>query len=149
MSIISLFLASFAAGFLGTIVMTIGQEIHIRITGRPVSYTPALAFFRLFRLDFNILSRRAKDVTNYAVHFFYGTVWGFPLAFLHLAQFTDFIQILAVYFLIVWIQGLVVVSTLGGASLPWTWGLKENLTKFFFNALYATASLSFFVMLFY
>jgi len=147
MGIVVLFIASFIAGFLGTVVMTVGQEIQIRITKRPISYTPAIAFFKIFRLDFDTLSSRVKGIASYAVHFVYGTVWGFPLALLYFFGFTEFIPILIVYFLIVWAQGLITVWALRIAGPPWTWGLKANLMEFFFKALYATASLSFFVIL--
>ena len=147
MSIISLFAVSFIAGFLGTVVMTVGQEIQIRITKRPISYTPAIAFFKVFRLDFDALGNRAKGVASYAVHFAYGTFWGFPLALFYLAGFIDFIPMLIVYFLIVWIQGFITISLLRIAGPPWTWGLKKNLIEFFFKALYTTASLSFFLIL--
>lgn len=147
MSLILLFGTSLAAGFLGTVVMTIGQEIQIRVTKRPISYTPAIAFFKIFRLDFDALSSRVKGVASYAVHFVYGTAWGFPLALLYLAGFTDFIPTLIVYFLIVWVQGLTVVWLLRIAGPPWKWGLKANLMEFFFKALYATAGLSFFMIL--
>ena len=147
MGIVTLFVASFIAGFLGTIVMTVGQEIQIRITKRPISFTPAIAFFKLFRLDFDALSNRAKGVASYAVHFVYGTVWGFPLALLYLVGFTGFIPTLIVYFLIVWVQGFITVWLLRIAGPPWTWGFKANLTEFFFKALYAIATLSFFLIL--
>ena len=147
MSIISLFAVSFIAGFLGTVVMTVGQEIQIRITKRPISYTPALAFFKIFRLDFDALSSRAKGVASYAVHFVYGTVWGFPLAILYLTGFTDFIPTLIAYFLVVWIQGLITVWLLRIAGPPWTWGLRANLMEFFFKALYAPAGLRSFMIL--
>jgi len=147
MDVASLFIISFIAGFLGTVVMTAGQEIQIRITKRPISYTPAIAFFKIFRLDFDALGNRAKGVASYAVHFAYGTAWGFPLALLYLAGFTDFIPTLIAYFLIVWIQGLVIVPLLGIAGPPWTWGLKANLFEVFFKALYTTAGLIFFMIL--
>ena len=147
MGVVTLFITSFVAGFLGTVVMTVGQEIQIRITKRPISYTPAIAFFKIFRLEFDALSSQAKGVASYAVHFVYGTVWGFPLAFFYLFGFTDFILTLIIYFLIVWVQGLITVWILRIAGPPWTWGLKANLMEFFFKALYATASLSFFVIL--
>ena len=147
MNLVLLFGTSLVAGFLGTVVMTVGQEIQIRIAKRPISYTPALAFFKIFRLDFDALNSRAKGVASYAVHFVYGTVWGFPLAILYLVGFTDFISTLIVYFLIVWIQGFITVWLFRIAGPPWTWGLRANLMEFFFKALYATAGLSSFMIL--
>ena len=120
MQVVTLLALSFLAAFLGTIVMSVGQEIELRINKRPVSYTPAIAVFNLLRLDFERLSKRIKAFVSYLVHFGYGTFWGFPLALLYLFGVTGFWTVTISYFFIIWIQGLIVVPLLGSTGLPWS-----------------------------
>ncbi|MAF59427.1 MAG: hypothetical protein QF858_01635 [Candidatus Pacebacteria bacterium] len=144
---IELLILSFVAAFFGTIVMTVGQEIEIRIKKRPISYTLAIAIFKILRLDFNKLNKGMKIVSSYIVHFAYGTALGFPLAFFEYFGFMDFYIVLIVYFLIVWIQGLIVVPLLGIAGSPWTWGLKPVLTEMVHKFVYSIATLIIFTSL--
>jgi len=148
MEVIILFAFSFIAAFLGTVVMTVGQEIELRINKRPISYTPALAVFKILRLDFERLSEKAKIFTSYLVHFGYGTFFGFPLVLLYLFGVTGFWTVTISYFFIVWIQGLIVIPLLGVAPPPWTWGTKAILTEIVHKAIYALATTAvFFVLL--
>ena len=122
-SISTTILFSLAAGFLGTIIMTISQFIEIAITRRASSFTPAIISSRIFRFDFNKLNQRQKVLLNYITHFGFGTFLGifFPLfAFLISSKFFLFLG----YGLFIWIQGLVTVSTLGGVEPFWRWGRK-------------------------
>ena len=147
MYLINLLILSFTAAFFGTLIMTIGQEIEIRIKKRPISYTPAIAVFKILRLDFNRLSKWMKVLLSYVVHFGYGTMLGFPLAFFEYFGFMDVYVVLLVYFLIVWIQGLIVVPLLGIAGPPWTWGVNAILTEMLHKAVYAIATLIIFTSL--
>jgi|TARA_Y100000310_G_scaffold63585_1_gene59063 hypothetical protein len=140
MDLIVLLFISFAAAFLGTVVMTVGQEVEMRISRRPISYTPAIAVFKIFRLNFEQLSQWMKIAASYTVHFAYGTAWGFPLAFFYLFDFIEFTPVLVSYFLIIWIQGLVVVPLLGIAGPPWTWGFKAILTEMVHKAVLAVST---------
>lgn len=147
MSIITLLILSFISAFFGTIVMTVGQEIEIRIKKRPISYTPAVALFKIFHLNFNKLNKWMKGLASYVVHFAYGTALGFPLAFFEYFGFMDFYTVLVLYFLIVWLQGLIIVPLLGIAGPPWTWGVNAILTEMLHKAVYALATLIVFTSL--
>ena len=145
MVMIPLLLLSFAAAFFGTVAMTVSQEIEIRINKRPISYTPALAVFRILHLDFDRLSTRMKGVASYAVHFAYGTVWGFPLAFMNFASI--WLTILT-FWIIVVIQGWIILPILGIAGPFWTWGLKAVITEMIHKFIYAVTTVLFFVGIF-
>ena len=140
MHIVILFVFSFIAAFFGTVVMTVGQEIELRINKRPISHTPALAVFKILRLDFERLSEKMKIILSYLVHFGYGTFFGFPLALLYLFGVTGFWVVTISYFFIVWIQGLIVIPLLGIAPPPWHWGAKAILTEMGHKAVYAFAA---------
>ena len=147
MDLPALLITSFIAAFLGTLVMTVSQEIEIRINKRPISYTPALAVFKILHINFHILSQRAEIFWSYAVHFLYGTFWGFPLAFFYLYDFINFIPVVVTFFLIVLLQGWIVLPFLGIVGPPWTWGTKAILTEVFHKSVYALATVAFFLFL--
>ena len=81
MTLIYVLSLAFIAGFLGTCVMTVGQEIDLRFfSKRPISFSPAIGFSRVMRIDFDSLNRSKQILLSYLVHLAYGTLWGFPLA---------------------------------------------------------------------
>ena len=85
-----LLVPSLIAAFLGTLFMTLSQEIEIRINERPISHTPAMAAFKVLHLNFDSLGEREKNIASYVVHFVYGTLWGFPIALLFYIGITTF-----------------------------------------------------------
>lgn len=139
-------LFAIVAGFLGTVVMTIGQFIEITITHRDSSFTPAIIFSRIFRLDFNKLSQRQKGLLNYVSHFGYGAFLGifFPLfAFVISNKFFLFLG----YALFIWIQGLITVNTFGGVEPFWRWGGKWIFIDAFHHAILAVSTGFFFFLI--
>ena len=147
MEFILIVLISFVAAFAGTVAMTLSQEIEIRITRRKISYTPAIAVFKILHLDFEKLSNTAKGVFSYLVHFGYGTIWGFPLALFYMFNFVSFIPVLIAYFFIVWIQGIVVIPLFGIAGPFWTWGRRAILTEVFHKIIYSAVTVVLFFWL--
>lgn len=147
MDITALFILSFIAAFGGTVLMTLSQEIEIRLNKRPISHTPAIAVFKILHLDFERLSERMKGVASYVVHFGYGTVWGFPLAILYLLNVVDFWPLLIIHYVIVLLQGWIVVPLLGIAGPPWTWGWKPVLTEAGHKVIYSVATTLIFLTL--
>lgn len=147
MQIVILFALSFVAAFLGTVVMTVSQLVEIRITKRPSSHTPAIAAFKILRLNFGVLTEKQKAIATYIVHFSYGIFWGFPLALFYLFGVIGFWTVTISYFFIVWIQGLIIVSLLGVAPPPWSWGAKAILTEMTHKAVYAFAATAVFFAL--
>lgn len=146
-SILVLFVFSFIAAFFGTVAMTVSQEIEIRLNRRPISYTPAIAVFNLLGLDFDRLEERLKGIASYAVHFAYGTVWGFPLVFFVIFDVTNAVLILVLYYIVILLQGWITLPLLGIAGPPWTWGLKPLLTEAFHKLIYSLATFYSFTLL--
>ena len=142
-----LLIPSFIAAFLGTIFMTLSQEIEIRINQRPISHIPAIAVFKLLHLNFDVLSVRGKNIFSYVVHFAYGTFWGFPLAVFFFFGVTTFGKLLLFQYIIVLLQGWIVLPLLGIAGPPWTWGWKPVLTEMFHKIIYTFAMVFFFFTL--
>ncbi len=50
---LSEFLVSLFAGFLGTVAMTLGQLVEMRLTRRDASFTPAQIVSRIFSINFD------------------------------------------------------------------------------------------------
>ncbi|MCH7529750.1 hypothetical protein IIB50_01395 [Patescibacteria group bacterium] len=147
MVILILIFKGFLAALLGTIVMTVGQEIEMRMSGRSISHTPAIAVFKILKFNFNKLSKLEKGIASYTAHFAYGTAFGLVIAILYLIGFKSFSAIGVVYFLVVWIQGLIVVPFLGIVGPPWTWGSETLITEFVHKAIYAVATTAIFLSL--
>ncbi len=147
MEIITLVFLGFASALLGTIAMTISQEIEIKIRKRPISHTPAIAAFKFFGLDFEQVPEHLKITFSYAVHFGYGTVWGFLPALLYFFNITDFSTQVSIFFLVIWIQGLVIIPLLKVAGPPWTWGTKALLIELFHKLIYSFGTIFAFLYL--
>lgn len=125
------------AGLVGTIVMTIGQYIEIAISKRPTSYTPALAVAKIFGIDFESFSEKNKNRFNNLVHYSYGIVWAWPVPVLAFLTALTFWPLTLIYFLIVWVQGFVVLKMLGIAPWIWTWEKKWIFLEMLFKGVYA------------
>jgi len=140
LSIATITLITFVAGFLGTIVMTLGQLLEMKITGRSGSFSPAIAFSKIFGIDFGALTEKNKTVLNNVAHLLYGTLWAVPFTLLILAGFTDYLSMLLIYFLIVWVQGMIVAPLLDIAPPPWKWGVKSLSKDGLHHFIYALAT---------
>lgn len=147
MEFISVLLISFISAFAGTVAMTLSQEVEIRLTHRKISYTPAIAMFKILHLDFEKLHKTTKDFLSYVVHFGYGTVWGFPLALFYIFDFLNFVPVLIAYFFIVWIQGLIVIPLLGVSGPFWTWEKRAIATEIFHKIIYSAVTVVLFFWL--
>ena len=144
MPLVELLITSIVAGFIGTVFMTMSQEIELRyINKRPISFSPALAVFKIFRFNFEELSYKARVVITYLVHFCYGTFWGFPLALFYFYGYTEPFFLNIVYYAIILLQGWVILLILNIAGPPWTWGTRavifEPIDKLMY-VLYASGS---------
>jgi hypothetical protein len=71
--VIATIVKGLAGGALGTVVMTLGEKLEQRLTGRPDSYVPAKTAGRLFRLRRPDEESRAR---NWAMHWGTGMVVG-------------------------------------------------------------------------
>ena len=142
-----LIIPSLIAAFFGTIAMTLSQEIEMRINNRPISHSPAIAAFKVLHLNFDALSARLKNIASYVVHFSYGTLWGFPIALFFLFGVTTFWKLFILQYVVVLLQGWIVIPLLGIAGPPWTWGWKPVLTEMFHKIIYTFVTVFFFFMI--
>jgi len=148
METVVIFLLSFLAAFIGTLAMTLGQEIELRVNKRPISHTPAIAVFKILRLNFERLGGRMKLLIGYLVHFGYGTFLGFPLALFYLFDFVIFNPVLLIYYIVVLLQGWIILPLLGISGPVWSWGLKPVLTEMAHKAIYSLVTvIAFFALL--
>jgi hypothetical protein len=67
-----------AAGLIGTLAMTLGQEAEMALTGRPPSKTPAEGAEKASGID--VSDEAAEQTLSNIVHFGYGTLLGAGLA---------------------------------------------------------------------
>lgn len=140
-------LTALLAGFVGTLVMTLAQWVEMIATKRTSSTTPAQAFCKIFKIDFEKLSEKAKTRLTYAIHFLYGTVWGLLLVALSLLNIENMMTVLLIYFLVIWLQGLVVYKAFDIAPWFWTWGLAANFKEVFFKIVLAASTVGAYIYL--
>jgi hypothetical protein len=112
------------SGFMGTAAMTASQYIEIGFTKRQASLTPAIIASKLFRFDLASLQEQNRHLLNHVMHWSYGTLWGIVLALVHVAFETSVLGSVILYFLIFWIQGLIVLRVFGIAPAVWHWEKK-------------------------
>jgi len=147
MDFLILLVMSFTAAFFGTMFMTVSQEIEIRLRRRSISHSPAVAVFKILHLDFNVLSKHAKVFWSYATHFAYGTFWGWPLALFVFFNIPDPKLVLAVYYIVILVQGWTVLPLVGIMGPPWTWGIKSVLIEMVHKAVFAAVTVAVFSLL--
>jgi len=113
------------SGLIGTIAMTTGQYVEIAINKRKSSFTPALIISKVFRFDLEKFDIQAKVRLNNLVHWSYGILWGAILAII--AYFFFELSLLwtaVLYFIVFWIQALIVIPLYGIAPPVWKWEAK-------------------------
>jgi hypothetical protein len=143
----SMIVNTLIAGFLGTLVMTVFQLLGIWITKRPSSNSPALAFSKVFRINFNKLSERGKMILTYFVHFGYGTIWALAIYVLYILGIQNTIYLIILYFLITTVQGWIIIPLLGIGPHVWKWGIKSVLEDGFYHLILAVATVMIFLSL--
>ena len=106
---VSMLINSLIAGFLGTVIMTLTQFIEIFITKRKASNSPALAFSKIFGIDFDKLSEKSKTTLTYVLHFSYGTGLSLVVYVLYLLGIQSTIYLMIVYSAIKVVQTWIVI----------------------------------------
>jgi len=129
---VKIIVVSLIAGFFGVLVMTISQTIEMKIRSRKASFTPAIGVSKILKINFEKLSQKNKIRLNNAVHWIYGTFFGLFLLIFYFLGFNNVIYMILIYFLVVWIQGLIVLPVLKLASPPWKWKKSD----IFFDAFH-------------
>src|SRR5690554_5822527 len=70
------------AGLVGTVAMTVGQTIEMKLTGREASTTPAEGVEKALPIKAPEEKEEKLKLAQLS-HVAYGTCWGVPLALLH------------------------------------------------------------------
>ena len=129
---------SFVAGLAGTAVMTVAQQIEMKLSDRPPSNAPAEAVEKVFhlapKLDDDAERRRAS-----LVHFGYGTAWGGVRGLLSAAGLRGASGTLAHLGLVMG-AAAVMLPRLGLAPPLREWGGKQIAKDLLFHGIYAVAT---------
>ena len=144
---VSLLINTLIAGFLGTVVMTITQLIEIFITKRKSSNSPALAFSKIFGIDFDKLSEKSKTTLTYVIHFTYGTILALAVYVLYLLGIQNTIYLIAVYSLITVPQSWIMIPLLKMGPAFWKWGVSSVLKDAFHHLVLAISTVLIFLIL--
>lgn len=143
----SMLINALIAGFLGTVLMTISQYIEIVITKRKASNSPAMAFSKVFKIDFNKLSDKTKTALTYSIHFTYGTVLALVVYVLYLIGLQNTIYLVIAYSLITVVQGWIVIPLSGIGPSFWKWGVSSVLKDAFHHLVLAISTVLIFLIL--
>lgn len=125
------------AGFAGTVTMTAGQMIEMRLRGREPSPTPAKAVEKVMRIEPK--DERAEAVLANEVHFAYGTAWGAGLTVLDALGLRGW-PATAVHFVAITGTAFVMLPALKVAPPVKEWGAKEIAIDVAHHAVYAIAT---------
>ena len=125
------------AGLIGTAVMTLAQEIEMRITKRKESKAPAEAAKKV--LDVEPTSEEKKSKVSNLVHWTYGSYWGIARGILAESGLKGWTGN-AIHFGAVWGTALWMLPTLKIAPPPQKWGGAELAKDAFYHVVYATAT---------
>jgi hypothetical protein len=131
-----------AAGFVGTVAMTIASTIEMKLRGRPPSSAPATAAGKV--LGVQPRDEAGKRRFSNAIHFAYGTSWGLGRALVGglLCGFgvRRALAAPAAHFLAVWGTELAMLPALRVTPPAWRWGAKEIAIYAFHHGVYVIAT---------
>ena len=144
---VSLLINAFIAGFLGTVVMTITQLIEIFITKRKSSNSPALAFSKIFGIDFDKLPEKSKTTLTYVLHFSYGTGLALVVYVLYLLGLQNTTHLAIAYSIITVVQTWIVIPLVGIGPAFWKWGAMGILKDAFHHIVLAISTVLIFMAL--
>jgi hypothetical protein len=125
------------AGFVGTTVMTVGQLVEMRLSGRKESKAPAEAATKLLHLSPE--DEQAEAQLNTLIHWAYGTGWGLfrpAVAGLGLSGWPA----TGAHFAAIQGTAWVMLPSLKLAPPPTEWGAKAIATEMFHHAVYAVVT---------
>lgn len=126
-----------AAGLVGTAVMTLGQRLEMKRSGRPPSKAPAEAVEKVFGV--RPPDDRAEQRLAQIAHFAYGTGWGGLRGLLASAGLGRLSAPL-VHFVAISAAAAAMLPALGLAPPPTRWSRKQVLTDALHHGVYAAAT---------
>ena len=125
------------AGLIGTVVLTISENIEIKLTGRAPSMVPGEVGFRLFgKRPKN--QEDLKKVSSF-VHWTHGITLGALFGLLTLLDLNLALTV-ALFFGLLWPGDVMLYKALKIAEWPWKWRRSELLTDLFHKGVYAVAT---------
>ncbi len=137
MALIQAVLRGLAAGFIGTVVLTLTETLEIAVTGREPSTVPGQVGAKLAGLDpadDPHLERRST-----AVHWMHGIAMG-PVRGLLAVTGLGKVGGSIVFYAIVWGGDALLYRLLGIAPVPWRWKRAELATDLSHKGVYAAAT---------
>ena len=126
------------AGLVGTVAMTVGQTIEMKLTGREASATPAEGVEKALPIKAPEEKEEKLKLAQLS-HFAYGTCWGVPLALLHKTGLPVPAATLG-QFGAVWGTAMIMLPKMNLAPPVREWDAKTLLTDGLHHAIYAAAA---------
>ncbi|MCE7000749.1 hypothetical protein LZG04_38930 [Saccharothrix sp. S26] len=125
------------AGFAGAVVMTVGEKIEQRVTGRPDSHVPGAVLTRLARLPER--SGRPSRALNLGMHFGQGAVLGVVRSLMANAGLRG--PVASAMFAVVRLSNdQVLENATGVGAPPQTWPRSELVVDLLHKTVYAFAT---------
>ena len=123
------------SGLAGTLIMTIGQKVEMRLTGREPSAVPAEAVETI--TDMRKLEAPREAQLSTVAHVAFGTGLGVGLA--ALSKVPEPTRGMA-FFVGAWGAGAALITSLGLAEAPTKWGARKLAIDLGHHAVYAASA---------
>lgn len=148
--LILVFILAFAAAFVGTTVMTGAQYLERKTRGGAQS-PPRAGFGRVFNISWNASDIPENRWLDFAAHFGWGALWGWPLPllFMFLQPQTGkaLLLVVAIYFLIILFQELAALQASKITGPVWTWERRQIASLVVMKLIYTTVTVFAFLLL--
>ena len=130
-------LQGLVAGAVGGVVMTVGEKLEQRLTGRPDSHVPARTLERLLGLP--EAPKEQPRINNLAMHFGQGALLGSVRGMMATAGLRG-PWASAMFAVVRLTNDQILENGTGTGAPPWTWPRKELLVDVLHKTVYAFAT---------
>jgi hypothetical protein len=127
-----------AAGAIGTIALTVAENVEMRLTGRPASTMPGQVAAKLSGRDPDGEPHVVQRL-NAGMHWVHGIAMGAARGLMDVAGLRP-VAASAVFFGVVWGGDAALYRALGLAPEPWRWQRRELLTDLYGKGVLAFAT---------
>jgi hypothetical protein len=127
-----------AAGAIGTIALTVAENVEMRLTGRPASTMPGQVAAKLSGRDPDEEPHVVQRL-NAGMHWVHGIAMGAARGLMDVAGLRP-LAASAVFFGVVWGGDAALYRALGLAPEPWRWQRRELLTDLYGKGVLAFAT---------
>ena len=125
------------AGLAGTAVMTAGQAVEMKLTGRPASVVPGQVASKVLRLK--PASDAAMSRISTGMHWAHGVTHGLVRAGVGAVGLTG-LAAAGTHFALMWTSDVALYKALGIADWPWRWTAAELAPDLLQKGTYALAT---------